>query len=64
MSSTSSDAPEATESGAAPQGGILEGLNPIAYSTKDPINLFIIQVDRPTYPPLNDPRCTHTVGQN
>lgn len=47
MSSTTSAAAAASttaSAGAKPQGGILEGLNPIEYSPKDPIPLFIIQV--------------------
>lgn len=31
---------------AAAQGGILEGGNPTHYNPKDPIIIFIIQVDR------------------
>ncbi|KAF5660158.1 potassium:hydrogen antiporter [Fusarium heterosporum] len=42
MSSTTTAA-VATATGAHPQGGILEGLNPIHYNPKDPIALFIIQ---------------------
>ncbi|KAF4993258.1 hypothetical protein FGRMN_6622 [Fusarium graminum] len=42
MSSTATAA-VATATGAHPQGGILEGLNPIHYNPKDPIALFIIQ---------------------
>ncbi|CAM1501505.1 Fc.00g034890.m01.CDS01 [Cosmosporella sp. VM-42] len=41
MSTTSAAAPAST--GAHPQGGIIEGLNPIIYDPKNPINLFIIQ---------------------
>ncbi|KAK7421633.1 hypothetical protein QQX98_002100 [Neonectria punicea] len=33
----------AAATGARPQGGILEGLNPIHYNPKDPIPLFIVQ---------------------
>lgn len=29
--------------GAPPQAGVLEGVNPIAYSPSNPITLFIIQ---------------------
>ncbi|KAJ3502529.1 hypothetical protein NM208_g16708 [Fusarium decemcellulare] len=42
MSSTVSSA-VAAATGAHPQGGIIEGLNPIHYNPKDPIALFIIQ---------------------
>ncbi|KAF4980527.1 hypothetical protein FZEAL_3462 [Fusarium zealandicum] len=33
----------AATSGARPQGGIIDGLNPIHYNPKDPISLFIVQ---------------------
>ncbi|KAH6956336.1 Sodium/hydrogen exchanger family-domain-containing protein [Fusarium avenaceum] len=42
MSSTTTAA-AAAATGAHPQGGIIEGLNPIHYNPKDPIALFIIQ---------------------
>ncbi|KAM0211876.1 hypothetical protein ACHAQI_005029 [Fusarium lateritium] len=42
MSSTATAA-AAAATGAHPQGGIIEGLNPIHYNPKDPISLFIIQ---------------------
>lgn len=31
---------------AAPQGGILEGGNPTVYDSKNPIVLFVIQVEQ------------------
>lgn len=34
--------------GAPPQAGVLEGVNPIAYSPSNPISLFIIQVSHPS----------------
>ncbi|RKL00753.1 K(+)/H(+) antiporter 1 [Fusarium oxysporum] len=42
MSSTATAA-AAAATGAKPQGGIIEGLNPIHYNPKDPISLFIVQ---------------------
>ncbi|KAF7538883.1 hypothetical protein G7Z17_g12550 [Cylindrodendrum hubeiense] len=42
MSATTTAA-AAAATGAKPQGGILEGLNPIHYNPKDPIALFIVQ---------------------
>ncbi|KAJ4253337.1 hypothetical protein NW762_010492 [Fusarium torreyae] len=42
MSSTATAA-AAAATGAHPQGGIIEGLNPIHYNPKDPIALFIVQ---------------------
>ncbi|KAH7136706.1 Sodium/hydrogen exchanger family-domain-containing protein [Dactylonectria estremocensis] len=42
MSATTTAA-VAASTGAHPQGGILEGLNPIHYNPKDPIPLFIVQ---------------------
>ncbi|KAI8675583.1 Na-H-Exchanger domain-containing protein [Fusarium keratoplasticum] len=42
MSATTTSAAAAVTS-AHPQGGIIEGLNPIHYNPKDPISLFIIQ---------------------
>ncbi|KAH7009980.1 Sodium/hydrogen exchanger family-domain-containing protein [Ilyonectria destructans] len=42
MSATTT-AVAAAATGAKPQGGILEGLNPIHYNPKDPIALFIVQ---------------------
>jgi Kef-type K+ transport system membrane component KefB len=42
MSSTATAA-AAAATGARPQGGIIEGLNPIHYNPKDPISLFIVQ---------------------
>jgi hypothetical protein len=45
MSSTTTAAP--TQTGAPPQGGIIEGMNPVHYNPKDPITLFIIQVSFP-----------------
>ncbi|KAJ3466650.1 hypothetical protein MRS44_004214 [Fusarium solani] len=42
MSATTTSAAAAATS-AHPQGGIIEGLNPIHYNPKDPISLFIIQ---------------------
>lgn len=42
MSATTTAA-AAAATGARPQGGILEGLNPIHYNPKDPIALFIVQ---------------------
>ncbi|KAF9767784.1 hypothetical protein IL306_015004 [Fusarium sp. DS 682] len=43
MSSSTATAAAAAATGAKPQGGIIEGLNPIHYNPKDPIALFIIQ---------------------
>lgn len=43
MSLATTSAAAAASTGAGPQGGILEGMNPIHYSPKDPIALFIIQ---------------------
>lgn len=60
MSTTTSAAPAST--GAPPQGGIIEGLNPVHYNPKDPITLFIIQVGfsetvrHEMYAALNKPR--------
>jgi hypothetical protein len=42
MASTTTAA-AAAATGAKPQGGIIEGLNPIHYNPKDPIALFIVQ---------------------
>jgi hypothetical protein len=36
--------PSSTAARAAPQGGVLEGLNPSQYNASNPIILFIIQV--------------------
>jgi hypothetical protein len=44
---TSAAPPTATADRAAPQGGVLEGLNPSQYSASNPIILFIIQVFGP-----------------
>lgn len=44
MSTTAALPATSTPSGAKPQGGIIEGLNPIHYNPKDPISLFIVQV--------------------
>lgn len=41
--STATTAPPPAATGARPQGGIIEGLNPILYNPKDPIALFIVQ---------------------
>ncbi len=38
--------------GAAPQAGVLEGVNPIAYSASNPILLFIIQASYLPAPPI------------
>jgi hypothetical protein len=43
----SSVAPASTTVRAAPQGGVLEGLNPVQYNASNPIILFIIQVRIP-----------------
>lgn len=32
---------------APPQGGVLEGVNPVHFDSKNPIILFIVQVGRP-----------------
>lgn len=48
---------------APPQGGILEGVSPVHYDTKNPIILFIIQVPLATTSPahqganVNPPSC-------
>ena len=46
MSSTAASAASASPTGnrVAPQGGVIEGLNPTTYDAKNPIVLFIIQV--------------------
>jgi hypothetical protein len=41
---SSAAAASSTSARAAPQGGVLEGLNPSQYNPSDPITLFIIQV--------------------
>ncbi|KAF7551197.1 hypothetical protein G7046_g7781 [Stylonectria norvegica] len=43
VSSAVSSAAAPASTGAHPQGGIIEGLNPVKYNPKDPITLFIIQ---------------------